>query len=483
MPKWQIRGLNKAVRELANRLTDSAVFWSWFFNGLRLASGLFLLPIILRVLPDPDLGMYYVFLSLSALAPLVDFGFSSALSRYVSYATSGAQTIQAQGMPQMGKSQGPNFELLWDLYRVANRLYAGLALILLVILALWGTYLVELRVDETSSPSATRVAWAVTLIATIFDIYSNRFINYLCAMDHVRTSTRYGVLAYCVRLAATAAMLLGGVGLLSLALGTFIGSFVQRSLARRRCLQLLSGAPGYQQPGKLEFLKYLKIFWPNTWRVGVQFMSGYLTVNANTAICLHVLGLESNLMYGLSVQLLTIASGMANVWVSVRWPQVSMLRAQHDTTAVRKVLWPRLWLSAMTFGLLAVCIVLIGPWMIHMLSPTKTLLPSSWLALLAVTTFFDLQFTVWTTLILTGNRMPSLWPTVATNLLSVTLALTFVHTTSLGLGALVLGPLIAGSLFNYWFWPFYAARGLNTGLLQFLFTRPAHKGGPFAPRG
>ena len=471
MPRWGL-AFTRTAPELANRLIASAVVWSWVFNGLRIASGLFLLPLILRVLPDPDLGMYYVFLSLSALVPLVDFGFSSSLSRYVSYATSGARTIQAQGMARLEKTSGPNFELLWDLYRVANRLYAVLALILLVLLAFWGTYLVELRVAETSSPTATRIAWVVTLTATIFDIYSNRFINYLFAMDHVRTGTRYGVVAYTVRLAATATMLLCGLGLLSLPLGTFIGSFIQRGLARRRCLQLLSSQT-IEPSKKVDFVKYLKVFWPNTWKVGIQCMSGYLTVNANTAICLHVLGLESNLKYGLSVQLLGIATTMANVWLSVRWPQVSMFRARHDAVAVRKALWPRFWLTTVSFGVLAGGIVLVGPSMIQMLSPTKTLLPTNWLALLAVTTFFDLQFTVWTTLILTENRMPSLWPTVATNLLSVTLSITLVHFTSLGLGALVLGPLIAGSLFNYWFWPFYAARGMDTSLLRFLFARPS----------
>ena len=35
---------------LLKRLTQSAVVWQWVLNGLRLASGLIVLPLVLRVL-------------------------------------------------------------------------------------------------------------------------------------------------------------------------------------------------------------------------------------------------------------------------------------------------------------------------------------------------------------------------------------------------------------------------------------------------
>ena len=60
---------------LLKRVHQSAVGWSWVLNALRLASGFILLPLVLTKLGKPELGMYYVLLSLSALVPLVDFGF------------------------------------------------------------------------------------------------------------------------------------------------------------------------------------------------------------------------------------------------------------------------------------------------------------------------------------------------------------------------------------------------------------------------
>ena len=64
----------KDIQGIFTRLNNSAVVWSWAFNGFRLASGLFLLPLLLRKLPTEDLGMYYVFLRLIALTMIIDFG-------------------------------------------------------------------------------------------------------------------------------------------------------------------------------------------------------------------------------------------------------------------------------------------------------------------------------------------------------------------------------------------------------------------------
>lgn len=457
---------------LFQRLRKSVVVWSWAFNGLRLGSGLILLPLVLNELGTAELGMYYVLLSLAALVPLVDFGFGPTIGRFVSYAMGGAEGIQAQGVAKPGDSNTPNYRLLWDLLFTTQTLYRFLVLVLLVVLGAWGTYVVELRVQETPSPFITRLAWGVTLVASLLDIYSNWWITYLRSMNEVLASVRVAMLGIGVRLVIAAALLLAGAGLLSLPIGTFISTFLQRSLARRRCRQILMQHP---EPEKVDVKHYLQILWPNTWRLGVQFVSGYLTVNANTAICLYALGLAANARYGLSAQLLTILSGMAGVWMYVKWPLVGQYRARHDYESVQRVMRPRVWLQSLSFILAAGALLLCGPFLLRHIGGGKQLLPLGWLALMTLNAFFEMQFNIWGTLLSTENRLPFLWPTVATNVLSLALSLTLVQSTKLGLGALVLGPLLAGSLFNYWYWPPYAARRLGTTLWRLLLIGPEKK--------
>jgi O-antigen/teichoic acid export membrane protein len=459
---------------LLNRLRGSTIVWSWVFNGFRLATGLLLLPLVLRKLSTEELGMYYILLSQVALAPVIDFGFSPTILRFVSYAMGGAETIQAHGVSK-GTGSGPNFGLLWQLFFSTRALYRVMALIVLVILGVWGTYIVELRIHETPSPNVTRVAWLITLIATVLNVYSSWAPVFLRGMDDVITSVRITVLASVVRFVLAVGLLLAGAGLMSLPLGDLTGSLIQQAIARRTCLRRLRRQP---PPAKVDVWQNLRIMWPNSWRLGLLSLGGYLTVNANMAICLSVLGLAANARYGLSTQLLGVIGGMASVWTQVKWQVIGQQRARHDYAAIQRTLWPRMWLQYLTFLAMAGGLLLCGQPLLQLFGSGKQLLPLPWLALLAFNAFLETQISIWGTLISTENRIPFLWPSVAANLLSFALSLTLIHTTSLGLGAFVLAPLLAHSLFNYWYWPLHAAHGIQTSWARFMFSRP--KGNPSA---
>jgi O-antigen/teichoic acid export membrane protein len=472
--RWPLPFSLSQPAALLSRLRSSTVAWSWVFNGLRLATGLLLLPLVLRKLSTTELGMYYIFLSQVAVAPVIDFGFSPTILRFVSYAMGGAQMIQAHGVSK-GTGSGPNFGLLWQLFFTTRVLYRVMALIVLVTLGVWGTYIVELRIHETPSPNVTRVAWLITLIATVLNVYSSWAPVFLRGMDDVITSVRITVLASVVRFVLAVGLLLAGAGLMSLPLGDLAGSLIQQVIARGTCLRRLRCQP---PPAKVGIWQNLRTMWPNSWRLGLLSLGGYLTVNANMAICLSVLGLAANARYGLSIQLLGVIGGMASVWTQVKWPVIGQQRARQDYAAIQRTLWPRMWLQYLTFLVMAAGLLLCGQPLLQWLGSGKQLLPWHWLALLALSSFLDTQVSIWGMLISTENRIPFLWPSVAASLLALALSLTLIHTTSLGLGAFVLAPLLAHSLFNYWYWPLYAAHGIQTTWAHFMFSRP--KGKPSA---
>jgi hypothetical protein len=316
----------------------------------------------------------------------------------------------------------------------------------------------------------TCIAWWTTLAATVFDIYSNWYGIYLRSMNRVLESTRYGVMAYAVRLTLTASMLLAGMGLISFPAATLVSSGILRWFTRRECLRLLGNHP---RERVADFAAYMKLLWPNSWKVGLQVMSSYFIRSANTHVCSLLLGLHATATYGLSLQLIEVAVQMSMVWITVKWPAIGICRAKHDSEGVRRILWPRLWAQNLTFIFLATGVLLFAPWLVHQF-PGKSVLPAAWLGLCVLNSFLEMQFTVWGTLILTENRIPFLWPAVISNLASFSISITLILSTDLGLGALVLGPLISGCAFNYWFWPFYASRRLQVPLLGFLLGGKRH---------
>jgi hypothetical protein len=93
-----------------------------------------------------------------------------------------------------------------------------------------------------------------------------------------------------------------------------------------------------------------------------------------------------------------------------------------------------------------------------------------WLALAAGLAFLEMRCSLWCTLLTTENRVPSFRATVMTHAASLALLAVLLATTQLQVAALIVAPLLAGGVLNYWYWPVAGARSLQTGWWRFLLT-------------
>ncbi len=73
------------------------VAWSFFATFFRVASTALLLPIILRLLPADEVGLWTIFMSVTFIVNLFDFGFSSSFSRNITYIFSGVKELKPEG--------------------------------------------------------------------------------------------------------------------------------------------------------------------------------------------------------------------------------------------------------------------------------------------------------------------------------------------------------------------------------------------------
>lgn len=337
-------------------------------------------------------------------------------------------------------------------------------------LGAWGTYQVSLRVEETSSPSLTWFAWGLTLASAVFEMYAGWWNNYLKGLNEVLLSTRIAAMGFLVKFLVSCALLVAGLGLLSVPVATFVSTMLQRMLSRRYVLRRLDSHPRPPRD-RAQFRQLLAVLWPNSWRLGLHLFGTLMVGNAMTFLCVKHLGLAVNGQYGLSLQIASICQNMAFTWMSVKLPLIFQMRAKADLPGLRALMRQRTWLCIATYLILAVGAVGLGDIVVHWLDPRKALLPPVWFAVLLGSSFFALLYNQWGTFILAENRVPYLWPTLATNAGSVTLCAVLLQTTPAGAGALVLAPFIVWSAFNYWYWPAYAARTLETTLLRLLFGR------------
>jgi hypothetical protein len=461
--------IREHLQSIRRRLSNSAVVWTWGLQAVRLGSGLLLLPLLVRELPTNDLGMYYIFLSMAALGNLIDFGFAGAIGRAVGYAFAGATELKSQGVAAVVQCESPNYRLLSHLLQASSLLYRRLAVLGFLLVGGIGTYIVWRHAAETSSTTLTWMAWSATLAAAVWEIYAGWWYSVLAAINQLALANRFAVLAYGVRLVVAAALLLAGGGLLSVPVASFFSTLLQRILTRRSCLLLLAQAPRPPEPAAVKNL--LRIIWPNTWRQGMVVIGRYVSESMNPLICATFFGLAANAAYGLSFQIIILCQGIAAAWWTVKMPLIQHLRARNDLTQIRRVVAPRIWLQAITFVVLAAIVVLCSQALLEWIGSDKKVLARGLLGLLALNAFLEIHFMFWTMLIFTENRTPYVWPTVVTNFASVSLVIILARFTEMGVLSLILGPLVTGSVFGYWYWAHVAAKGLGTTWFRLRFRR------------
>ncbi len=449
------------------KLDASSVFWSWVFNFFRLASGVLLLPLLLDKLTERDLGMHYFILSLVMLVPILDTAFSFNLSRFVGYAMGGAREIIPLGMSSERGSGRPNFRLAWELLLATRALFFRVSLLAVGLLTVIGFFAIRSKVPGTSNVELTWLAAGLAVIGAGVEIYSSWWNSYLRGLNEVRGAARIAALSYAFRLLLSCLLLLLGAGLASVPAAGIVASIGQRWFSRRGCLQIL---PEVERPSEaIPVAHLLATLWPNSWRAGLQHLSRYLAIVGATTLCLHVLGLEYSARFGLSWQIGAMIQGIASVWTAVVWPRISQLRIQSRLDEIRHLLRPRIWFQNISFLILGIPLVMAGQVVLDFLGSDKQLLPSPWLMLFVVNLFFEMNFSAWATLLETENWVPSLWATVTGNLAGLLLAVVLMNETEMGVGALVVGPLCSGVLFNYWYWPIAGARNLHTTWVRFTF--------------
>lgn len=443
------------------RAWASSVVWAWAINALRLGSGLILLPLVVRYLSRPEFDMYFVFLAFWNLIPIVDFGFVHSFGRAIAYAMAGAKELLPDGYVPATAQPQPNYELLRRVLHATQWLYRVFAGAGMLVLAIGGTWLIYSGISQTPSISRTAIAWALMILAIGLEVYMAWWNNALQAMNRVSQSLRYAVLALVLRLVLFAGLLVAGLGLLSVPISNIISSAVQRGLARRAVLALLPGGRLSIRADSAAAREVLRVIWPNTWRTGVHLLGSYLATQANTILCLKLLGLNASGVYGFTFQLFNICLGVAYVWVQVKLPQITQLRVKQDYPTLRRLLRLRILLSHFTYWLVAALVILVVPPALARFAPDKAVLASPWLELFALLRCLDMQLIISTTLITTGNRLPFYRATVGANILGLMLASVLAVGTGLGVAAFVVAPLVVGLAYNYWKWTLVAMRELS----------------------
>ena len=176
-------------------ITKKDIIWNYAGSILNLGMSLFILPVILTMLPSNDIGIWFVFSSISGLISLIDFGFSPSISRSVTCAWCGAVDIKKDGLATLSVNSDPNYSLLKSLAMACKKIYLLMSIIAGIILFTAGTYYInKLILRNENSNEYYMLSWiiyAVSIVTNLFFSYWPSFLKGIGAIDVYKRQVCY----------------------------------------------------------------------------------------------------------------------------------------------------------------------------------------------------------------------------------------------------------------------------------------------------
>lgn len=453
------------------KVNKQDIIWGYFAQFFSIASGIIILPMVLRMLSAEEVGMNYLMLSVGQLVTLVDFGFSPQFGRNVTYVYSGAQRLLKNGieMRDNSKTVEMNYPLLSALIQTARWIYRLMGGIVLFLMLTAGTAYVYQVTAGFSNLQDSLFIWLIYSVGIFFQIYYSYYSALLTGSGKIKESKKAMVYSNALKIVLTYVLLYAGYGLLGVVIANFIYPFLTRYLSYRYYFtpELRHILSSYKVSVS-EKIALFKTLWYNSKKLGITTLSGYLTYGASTLLAGIYLSLEEVASYGLMIQLIGLVGGVSGIMFTIYQPRFASLRVSGNRELFRKEVAYTMVIFYSFYVIGTILLVSVAPYAIQFIG-SKTALPGVFI-LLTCAGFRLLDYNFWNLCqtVIAGNDFPFLKSCLLTGLgitIGCFISLSWLH---LGLWGIVLSTGLVQSVYNNWYWPHNILKQMNTGSLTFL---------------
>ena len=453
------------------KISKTDVLWNYIAQFFSLVSGLITLPLILKMLSVEEIALNYIFLTVSSLTILFDFGFSPQFSRNVSYVYGGAQTLKKEGIEDdSSEDVGINYRLIATLVKVGQFVYLRLALLVLLVMLTIGSLYIYKVTDGFDSVAHSLPIWILFSVSTAFTVYYE-YYNFLLTGKGAIKETKIALLvSRVVYIALTFLFLYLGWGLLGVVLANFIAPFVNRFISYKFLFtREFKAQIEIFQISKEEIHQTFRIIWHNAQKLGLVFVGGFIITKVSMFLAGLYLSNVEIASYGLMMQLVNIVSAVASTFFVTFQPKFATLRVEGDQQG-----FVRLFSFSMTVfyilfavggcGLLFFANTVLGYIQSNALLPNNSIL-----CLYIMIMFLENNHSHFATAIVSKNSIPFVKPALISGISIAVGSFIVLKYTSWGILGLVLVQGFCQVAYNNWKWPLVILKEFKLTIFQFVY--------------
>jgi len=453
------------------KVSRQDIIWGYFAQFFSIASGIIILPMVLRMLSAEEVGMNYLMLSVGQLVILVDFGFSPQFGRNVTYIHSGAQRLLKNGIEIVDTSVTPeiNYSLLSALIQTARWIYRLMGGVVLFLMLTAGTVYVYRVTEGFNNISNSLLIWLIYSVSVFFQIYYSYYSALLTGSGKIKESKKAMVYSNLLKIILTYILLYAGYGLLGVVIANFIYPFLTRYLSYRYYF-----TPGLKQKissyqvSISEKIDLFKTLWYNSKKLGITTLSGYLTYGASTLLAGIYLSLDEVASFGLMTQFVGLVGGISGIMFTIYQPRFASLRISGSKSLFRKEVAYTMAVFYLLYIVGTFLIVSVAPYAIRFIGSNTVLPAASIILFYAVFRLLDYNFWNLCQTVIAGNDFPFLKSCLLTGAGITIGCYVSLAWFELGLWGIVLSTGLVQSAYNNWHWPHVILKQMNINSLRFV---------------
>lgn len=438
------------------------VVWNFVATFMRVASGIIILPLVLRLMPTQEVGLWNVFITIGSLAGLLDFGFSNAFSRNIAYIFGGVKTLRSKGYVTVeSEDKSIDYGLLKSVIS-SMRIYYGIISGAFLLIFIVGSpfYLSPILQKYSGNHQEIWISWFVYGALIAYQLYTYYYNSLLTGRGQIKNVLQITVIGQTSRILVSVIFLLLGYGIISLVIGQLVSDIVNRTLCyitfydkdTKKSLSIVN---------KIPVKEVFEIMTPNAVRIGITSIGSFFINKIVMFIAPLNLSLSDIASFGTTKQMIDLIISLGGIWMGTYYPKINLYRVNNNIDGIK-----RLYLKAkinmlLSFIICGIGLIILGPAVLSLIHSKTQLLPSTLIGIFLIISYLDANQGLATTMLLTKNEVPFMKAVLISGIATLGLLYFSLEFTELGILGMIISSGIAQSTYQNWKWPLMVKKELK----------------------
>jgi len=445
------------------------LIWNYTATFLKIASSVLLFPIILRMLPTETVGIWSIFITITAFSSLIDFGFGPSFTRNITYVFSGVKTLKVLGFEKVETDNlDIDYGLLKSVILAMKAIYLKSALLLLLLLSTVGTYYIyTISQNYTGDLKEVYISWVILCLLNTYNLYTLYYDSLLQGKGMVKKSKQIIIVGQITYLIIASFFIILKFGLIAIVAAQAASILIVRLLSfysffTKDLRNYLENAIPKQKRD------VLKAIYPNALKIGLTSLGGFMVQRASIIIGSLYLPLSDIASYGITMQLIAIIAGLSSIFLATFLPKIIKYRVSNEIQKIKEVYIKGLFVLMLTYLFGGVGIIIFGNYGLKFIESQTVLLPNLILFMALILSLEQTNLILAGNILLTKNEVPFYKSSLISGVLIIIGLLIYFNFYKINLWGMILVPLFIDIIYQAWKWPLEVKKDLNINKNDFI---------------